>query len=582
MKTLFKFDNKILVAKSIIYRILQTLALASLATLAQANTLTASVDRNNVALQETLTLIVTADDQTKDTPDFSALKNDFDVLSTSRSSSIRMINGTTESSTDWHITLAPKRAGTLLIPSFNVDNAVSDAIEITVAQQSQTQTDSNEQVYVTFEASKKSVFVQEQMLAKIKLITEVNLSQAEMQPLELKNALVVNLDQQQYQTTINGKPHLVVETSFAIFPQESGELIIPSLGYNVAIDNSRNGWGDPFGRSRNKVLRLRTEEQRITVSPVPDQMANRNWQPANQLTLSENWSSGVANLKVGEPVTRTITITADGLTGGQIAPIDSRNTDGLTFYPDQAQTKDNKSAQGVQGLRVETVAIVPNRSGDFILPAINVDWWDNNTQTLKTASLPEKTIHVDGDALTLQPPQIQNASAANSVTNTITAPLPSIQPSNGGSPWLWASSIFFALLSVALTVYSLQLKMRLKKLHAEQEAEYTKLSETESNMWDILKHAAASEDATAFRKAVLKWAKFHWPTQQIHTLDDIAKLAMNEKLTLALQQLDTLLYSNHATTEWDAKGILTLLREYKKEKKNRSAPDDLKPLYASQ
>ncbi|MES2826240.1 MAG: BatD family protein [Pseudomonadota bacterium] len=566
-----------------IYRMLLTLALLGMAALVQANTLTANVDRNTIALNETLTLIVTADEQTKDSPDFSALKNDFEVLSTSRSSSFRIINGNAESSTDWHITLAPKHAGTLLIPSFNVDNAVSDAIEINVVEQNQNQTNSNEQVRVVVEANKTSAYVQEQILVKVKLITEISLAQAEMQPLELKNALVVNTDQTQYQTTIDGKPHLIVETSFAIFPQESGEIIIPSLSYNVSINDARNGWGDPFNRGRNNVLRLRSAEKRIQVNPVPTHYDTKNWQPANQLSISESWSSSLDQLKVGEPVTRTITINADGLTGGQIAPLANTSLDGLTFYPDQAQTKDNKSAQGVQGSRVETTAIVPNRGGDFTLPEINVNWWDNNTQTMRTATLPAKTIHVAGDAA-LQPlSNLQNIPTNNTTTsaNTITAPTPTIQTTSAATPWLWATSIFFALLSLGLAIYVWQLKSRLAQWQTSQAFNESEMAQREKDVWSVLKHAAGNRDAPALRKAVLNWAQFQWPTQHIHTLDEIAKLAVNEKLTAALKQLDELLYSNHLSTEWNPDTLLSLLKECQKESKNKMAAPELKPLYAS-
>ncbi len=566
-----------------IYRMLLILAMFGMAAIVQANILTANVDRNTIALNETLTLIVTADEQTKDSPDFSALNNDFEVLGTSRSSSFRIINGNAESSTDWHITLAPKHAGTLLIPSFNVDNAVSDAIEINVVEQNQNQTDSNEQVRVVVEANKTSAYVQEQILVKVKLITEVSLAQAEMQPLELKNALVVNTDQTQYQTTINGKPHLIVETSFAVFPQESGEIIIPSLSYNVSINDARNGWGDPFSRGRNNVLRLRSAEQRIQVNPVPTHYDTKNWQPANQLTISESWSSSLDQLKVGEPVTRTITINTDGLTGGQIVPLANNSVDGLTFYPDQAQTKDNKSAQGVQGSRVETTAIVPNRGGDFTLPEINVKWWDNNTQTMKTATLAAKTIHVAGDAA-LQPlSNLQNIPTNNTNANTqpITAPTPSIQASSVLTPWLWATSIFFALLSALLAIYVWQLKSRLAKWQASQTHSESEMAQREKDIWNVLKHAAANRDAPALRKAIVNWAKFQWPTQHINTLDEIAKLAMNEKLTAALKQLDELLYSNHFSTEWNPDALLTLLKECKNERKNKTISPELKPLYAS-
>lgn len=563
-----------------LHRAMFVLCMLSIAAFVQANTLTASVDRDSIGLQETLTLIVTADEQTKDAPDFSALKNDFDILSTQRSASIRIINGRTESSTDWHITLAPKHAGTLLIPSFNVDNAVSDAIEIKVSESHQAQSNADEPVHVTIELDKNTAFVQEQILIKIKLITRVNLSQAEMQPLELKNALVVNLDQKQYQTNINGTTHLVVETSLALFPQESGEIIIPRLSYNVAMETGGGAWNDPFGRRRNNILRLSTDEQVVTVKPALTSPTHKTWQPANQLALNETWSNSLASLKVGEPITRTITITADGLTGGQIAPIVNSELDGLTFYPDQAQTKDSKSVKGVQGSRVETIAIVPNRGGDFTLPEINVEWWDNKTQSLQIASLPATTVHVSGDATAPQANiQIKDHSLKNTDVNTASASALPTQTTNSSSPWLWALTILFALLSILLAFYAWKLKTRLDQWQADQEASDRELDEKEKNIWDRLKDAAANKDAPALRKAVLSWAKFQWPTQQIHTLDEIAKLATNKDLTAALKQLDELLYSNHENTEWDAVALLKLLNECRKEKKTRKNTAQLKGLY---
>lgn len=557
-----------------------------LASTAHAAQLTASVDRDTIGLQETLSLTISADEQTRKDPDLSQLKNDFDILGNSRSQSIRVINGDTESTTEWHITLAPKHAGTLLIPSFNVDNAVSDAIEIHVNKQSQTQTANDDQVQVAIEVSKKSVFVQEQILVKIKLITQVNLSQADLQPLELKNALVVSLDQpqqqRQYQANINGKPHLVVETNYAIFPQESGEITIPSLTYSVAVASMRDPWGDPFGRSRNNILRLRTEEQQITVKPAAPENTGKNWQPSTKVTLNEGWSGSIDQLKVGEPITRTITITADGLTGNQIAPTNIANVDGLTFYPDQAQTKEDKSSKGVKGYRTETMAIIPNHSGTFTLPEVTVNWWDTNTNTQQTATLPAKTLTVSGDANSQAPvaPVIQNNSVTPASTDK-NSPPPTPQVVVNTPLWLWITNIIFIVLSLGLIVYVLQLKSKLKELQNEQEQAQEIISEKEKHIWDLLKHAAASKDAATLRKAVLSWANFYWPEQQINSLDEVAKVGNKPELTQSLKYLDELLYSNHPTQDWDASRLLHLLNECRKERNAKKKSEGLKPLYKS-
>jgi BatD DUF11 like domain len=544
-----------------------------------ANSLTTSVDRNTLGIQETLTLTVTADEQSKDTPDFSALKNDFDILNSQRSSSIRIINGNTEATTDWQLTLAPKREGTLLIPSFTIENSVSDAIEITVTQQANTSTDSDEKVRVTIEVSKKTTYVQEQILVKIKLISQIQLAQAEMQPLELKNALLVNLDEQQkqYLSTINGVQHLIIETNYALFPQESGELTIPSLSYTVAASNARDVWGDFFGRNRNNMLRLRTEEQQITVKPAPPENTRKNWQPTDQLTLNESWSASLDQLKVGEPVTRTIIITADGLTGGQIAPIENAIVDGLTFYPDQAQTKDLKSAQGIQGSRVETIAIVPTHGGDFTLPEVKIDWWNNKTQRMQTTTLPAKELHVLGAAATPVLAQTQNNSVAD--TNNVLMPIAVTSTPNSSNPWLWATTVFFMLLSILLAAYLWRLNTRMKQWQKTRHEADHALLENEKNIWASLKDAAIRKDAFALRKAILNWASFQWPEKNINSLDDVSIFAKKQELTAALKELDELLYSSHPNNEWNPDKILKLLNAYRKEKNTEKKSPSLKPLY---
>lgn len=553
--------------------------LCAASNLTLANQLTASVDRDHIGLQDTFTLTVNADENVQKAPDFSALKNDFDVLTTSRSQSIRIINGRTEATTDWQITLAPKRAGKLLIPSFTIDKAVSDAIEIQVSEQSATQTTSDEQVQAVVEIEKNSVFVQEQLLVKVKLITQVNLSQAEPPTLDLKNALVVNLEQQkQYQTNINGRPHLIVETSYAVFPQQSGELIIPSLIYSVEVSRSaRDLWNDPFGRRRSNVMRLRTEAKKIDVKAAPDSSIASNWQPANNLTLNEGWSGSTDNLKVGEPITRTITIMADGLTGNQIAPLTTQPVDGLTFYPDQPQTREEKSENGVQGLRTETTAIIPNHGGSFTLPEVNVQWWDNKTQTMKTATLPAKTLNVLGAAPS------PSASVTQQDKDTASVPIqpqPAAPVTQVVTPtWLWFLVAAMGVVVAGLIAYVAKLKTDLRQLQFGQASRNEQQAETERNLWNHLKQAAAHSDAQAMRKYLLDWARWQWPAANIHTLEDVARLSGSLELGKALRELDSLLYGNNTTDSWNPQHLLQLLNECRSAKKSAEHTEGLQPLY---
>lgn len=565
----------------LIWRSFIAIGLLFLSCLANANQLVASVDRDTIGIQETFSLTISADSKSSGQPDFAMLKIDFEILSNNVSQFTSISNAGAEFKKVWQLTLAPKHVGTLLIPSFNVDGAISDAIEIKVSKQSQTQSSSDEQVSVVVELDKNSVYVQEQILVKVKLISQVNLSQAEMQPLSIKDAVVIPLSDKpkQYVATINGKQHLILESNFAIFPQNSGEFILPSVIYSVVPSVDRDLWNDPFGRNRSSILRLPTEEKHITVNAIPPSAVGNSWQPANKLSLNETWSSSLDHLKMGEPVTRTITISADGLTGGQIAPLPATTVDGLTFYPDQPQNSDAKTDKGIQGSRVETMAIIPNRGGEFTLPEVKVDWWDSKTQSMQSATLPAKTINVLGGAT---PTTTQNIPATDSSSNANSnLPVPATEVVPKANYWLWGFCIFFALLSFGLLIYIVKLKSTLTVLLNEQDVANEVVSAKEKHIWDLLKHAASNKDASELRKTVLSWAKFHWPEASIHSLDDVAKLGNKLELTQALKKLDELLYSNHPDDDWQPNELLQLLNECRKEKNLKKKSEGLKPLYNS-
>src|SRR5690606_27419981 len=340
--------------------------------------LRASVDRDTISLQETFTLTLRQRGRSNDSPDLTPLQQDFEILNTQQSSQVVNINGQVDAYTDWHIALAPKKSGVFTIPALEFDGASSQPILITVQPQSQAPDSASSSVFLEVETDKDSAYVQEQILFTIRLYTAVSLNGVELQPLELNGAVVVPLDENHYQTTLNGRSHAVAETRYAIYPHASGKLIIPSLTYNVSTGGQRDFWSQIYGNRQNNLLRLRSEEQQLDINAMPSQFAGAPWLPARKVTLSEHWSASRDQLKVGEPVTRSITITAEGLTAGQISPLTPDNIDGLTFYPDQAQTDEQKTAEGVTGTRIETFAIVPNRSGEFTLPAITLNWWDTS------------------------------------------------------------------------------------------------------------------------------------------------------------------------------------------------------------
>ena len=552
-----------------------------------AGNLTASVDRDTLGLEETFTLVLRYDEQINATPDYELLQKDFDILNTQSGTQMSIINGNMEASTEWKIALAPKRIGTLLIPSFTIDGAISDAIPITVEGKSRTQKNNDSQVNVEIETNKDSAYVQEQIIVTLRLYTTVGLSGIDLQPLQVKDALVMQLDEKQYQTKINGRPGAVVETRYAIFPQQSGELIIPGVLYQVSLDSGqRDLWDRFYGNSQSNILRLRTEEQRLTVNPAPAAYS-QNWLPATKVELVEHWSASIDSLKVGEPITRTITIKADGLTAGQIAPLQLPNVDGLTFYSDQAQTDDQKNAQGMIGSRIETIAIVPTKAGRFTLPETTVSWWDTNKQMQQTATLPAVTLNVGSGAMSpnnMAPPVDTQAEDEQTNSIPLNTDLSSIAAENPvvttkTPAWLYASNLITLLAALFFAWRFWTAKRELTQRQDNKQHLLTREHESEAAAWADVKRALGDKNLALLRKAIISWSQIYWNDKTLTSLHGVALRAKTQPLTDVLQQLDSAIFSNTAST-LDSENLLQLLANLRRRKYKKTATGEtLQPLY---
>jgi len=551
--------------------------------MAHADSLTASVDRDTLSIQETFTLNLRYSGQSRATPDLSGVRTDFEIINTQQSNQMQVVNGRMTSYTDWRIALAPKKSGSFTIPPITVENATSQAITITVEAQRNAQHSNSQPVFVELETDKDSAYVQEQIIVTIRLFTAVPLNNVDLQPLVLDDAVVTSLDEKQYQTNLNGRPHAVVETRYAVFPQISGKLVIPALSYNVTTGSAqRDMWGQMYGNRNSNLLRLRTEEQTLNVKTIPAEFAGKTWLPASNVSISEHWSSSLDSFKIGEPVTRTLTITADGLTAGQLAPITINPVEGLTLYPDQAQTDDQNTTKGIVGKRIETLAVVPNRGGRFTLPAIDITWWDTASKSVKHATLPETVITVEDNVA------LRQSSSTGSLEEDTLEFIPHPKPADGkdsaGGLSVLSKApltlLIWAIIATVLAVIFAALWWNNRDSAVGDEVSNDAASD--SSYWTNLKRANASGDLTALRRAVISWAQHHWQREDLHSLEAIAAHTDNRELGEQLRALDQALYSAAGTVQWDSGLLLQQIYACKREKQQaKKNTGSLKGLYKS-
>ena len=507
--------------------------------------LSATADRRTIAMGETLrlTLLGDAGEQPAEI-DLTPLNRDWEILSRSSATNARFINGQNQVTRTLEMELAPLREGTLTIPSLTAGGRSTTPLAIRVNPEPVVAPGDE---LVLFEASvdDNSVYVQSEVILTVTLQQAINLDGGEISNFDIPDAVVENLERRSFQRRVGNRTWLVTELRYAVYPQKSGALRIPAIGFTAReVQPGRSLLGARLGRR----LRMASEPLEIDVKSVPTSFPGEVWLPARALTLEENWSIDPASLNVGDSTTRTLTLTARGLQGSQLPPLSSVqgavNIPELRFYPDQESIDQSELAEGLEGRRMQSEALVARSGGTWTLPEIRVPWWNIETDRLEFATLPARTVVVTA---------IQSADQTNDPTIA-----PSTSPAGTTLPlWLWVVSAAGWLVSLALGMLLWLSRRHTADRSPTSGGAMAKLGSVRQALVEIRK-AAAQEDATLLRKAILQWADLHHE-QRFSSLEALARVS-TESLATRLRAVDRSLYGDGELTS-ALDGLIDALRD---------------------
>jgi hypothetical protein len=543
--------------------------------------LSATANRTVLDSNETLQLRVRLDAQAfRSEPDFSPLQKDFEILSNNRQQQYSSVNGKAESYTDWNLTLMPKRTGIILIPSLKYKKQISNAVEITVraASASGASTAGKQPIYTETLVDKSAVYIQEQIILTHRLYTSVQLRDYSLSELDIPDAIVQRLGDTQFQKVINGRNYLVLEVSYAIFPQSSGKLNIPALRFGAFESTSRSQFG-AFASRGNRVFRD-TQAKTIDIMARPAHVPADEWMPSSNVELTEQWSDDLNNLSVGEPITRTIRISAQGLTGAQILPLTIAPSSQYKLYPDQPQLDQQVSSNGLLGTRTESLALVPNQAGEITLPAIEMRWWDTVNQRMQTASLPGITVQVSASATINNAPVVPNNQLLTMEPLNLNAEAAKVE-NTAPSMLVKLSLAFNALLLAAIAALVAGRRRQQTATQASSEVQTSALLNLKQQL-KAIEMQAKQNNLMGMRDAILSWGQCLFAETPPTTLKQLSTLLDDTELQEQFAQLDRQLYKGK--TDDDMLDIALLLKRLKQQSNfSRGTKADrgtgLKPLY---
>ena len=373
--------------------------------------------------------------------DFSPLYKDFDIVGQRKSYQSHFVNGKGTQTSETVLTLAPKRTGKITLPSLSAGGQTTKPIEITVltaeetlaavnAGQNKAQTGSESQpqaqiqapkVFLRASLSDTSPMEQTPVVYTLRVFTARDVISGNITPPTSKDFEIRQIgDGVAGQETVNGIPYQTEEYAFSIIPLRSGQITVPAAVFSGAVSEN-----DPFGNiagddffdmndffMRPPRLSPFLTGRSVTVnSPVltinalarPENVKG-DFFPAQKVTLSEKYLPDSTQIKLGDAVTRTISLQAVGASQANVPQISFDENKAYRQYP--AKPEINVTFQGQTPVVEQTrqIVFIPSQAGKVILPSLQIPWYDSVSKTVKTAVLPEKEITVTGASAGTQPP----------------------------------------------------------------------------------------------------------------------------------------------------------------------------------
>jgi len=549
--------------------------------------LTASVDRTVVSKNDIIQLTIRSDKGPIEHTDFSALEKNFSVINRQRSNQISIINGDQQAIYDLRLALFPIDEGLFTIPAFKSQGETSQPIQIKVATSATGSSPANKEVFLKSEISKQQVYVQEQLLFTLRLFHAVGLSEAQLTPLKIDNAVVETVgEQKKYQTVSNGIRYSVIEQQYSIIPENSGQLDIPQLTVT-----GRSANRSVYGQS-SQYVRTRSEAHTIKVLPKPaDYPAGEPWLPTSALYIADSWRDSTPTLTVGEPVTRTLTLTAVNLDAAQLPDIKLPSVANLKMYPDQVQDENNVTAAGLVGQRNFSTAILPTLAGKIEIPAIKVVWWNTDRQQLEETVVAAKTLSVQAAAdsanqatiSTLKTPPVVTSTAEKSKTQQ------SATDNTNSGIWPYLTLLFVLLWLVTAFMWWRAKQTTTPANNAEAAAEFQPLhiNQNIKTAYKAFKNSCQNNKPETARKTLLDWFRLQYQQPNIPQLSDVSLHYQDTELEHLISTLENHLYgAEQNASSWQGATLLTAIDQLEKaqhhlqkQQSKNSTSNSLKPLY---
>jgi hypothetical protein len=505
----------------------------------------ATLDTTQVHLNQTVQLTLSQDQAANNSaPDLSALRNDFDILGTSRQLSYSLINGQSQSTSQWVIMLRAKKPGKIQIAPIPWGQEKSQALTLTVLDSIDPQEEvssankSDHDLLLQAKTQEKKAYINQEIRYIVRVYNAKSLLDAAYQEPEVKDALIIRLNEvPHYQAVKNHKTYLVTEQSYAIFPQKSGILKIKAPIFTALLAGS------------DEPLKVSDKTLSLPILAIPKAYQGKSWLPAKQVKLSEHYENAAQSLSQDSTLTRVIHIEGTGVPAQLLPEIKLDNTDAYQLYIEKGKERNVIKQGELVGSREIKITYLLTHAGQLTLPEFKLPWFNTLTEKEEIATLAPRSLLI----------QTSNASTPSIKSSHI---LPQQSSSASKSLWPWILVLLLALSwLITLILWGLQKRSSPSK-------QYKKAL-------DELKAACACASPERAHAALLHWARLYWPNAKILNLAEIKELCDSAALQQEILLLSRCLYQEGERKSWNGQRLLDAVLTLKPKASKKRVVDPL-------
>ncbi|TWT35865.1 hypothetical protein KOR34_07610 [Posidoniimonas corsicana] len=215
---------------------------------------------------------------------------------------------------------------------------------------------------------------------------------------QVPRAVIVGVGNPTVSTEDGGDDTWYVQThEFALFSQASGKVVLP------AFEVRFGGRDEPAGPPVDRVEK--TSEVTFDVKNPPGRQGDAYLVTTSEIDVTERWDPQPADAKQGDVFRRTISQSAEQVTGMALAPPPRGAPPGVKVYLADPQVSDKTNRGDFIGARTDTITYMLTEPGEVTLPAIKYVWWNPAKESFGDTTLPSVTIDVAAVAVPVVDPK---------------------------------------------------------------------------------------------------------------------------------------------------------------------------------